>query len=532
MKNYLIKNDRIKIFSLAICYFLYKYKKSKFNTLHSFNDLDDVRKKNLTSKNNDLFIWGNGVVLNNSSIYTNFHPHRINSITLGDNNQQLDNSFIDVSFGENLTALIDKYFNLYVWREPKLNSEKLKSINNHSREGAQRLAKGIKVISTKFTKDKLFILDKKGFVYFYNIETIQPRSEDFFITGLPEPKVNLETNNLIYIKELKDIIQIETGGDHFIALDKHGKIFGMGDDSFGQLGQGNFSQEREEQMKLYSNFIQRRERLPKLIPISEKITKVVCGENHTLALSEGGNVYGFGYNRYLQLSNDPLYRQGLIGLNKPTLISSEKFRNFRIVDIAASKNCSYFTCKDDKNGTFHFFSAGEGLKGQLGQNLIKHLSDIDEMPDISGLINAESLKPFEPLKLKCGLNHCLLLFKNPRILYVWGNNEYGELGTKDRVFYESPVPMLEEYMLPFKILNIQAGYSCSSFICEKVDKAKRKQILDIDQKNFSEEMDKKKKKRKIKKPQEELPLRKEEEQRNFSISEYLKNMLYELKKYI
>ena len=40
-----------------------------------------------------------------------------------------------------------------------------------------------------------------------------------------------------------------------IALDNEGKLYGMGDDSYGQLGLGNFSQQREQQMKMYNNFI-------------------------------------------------------------------------------------------------------------------------------------------------------------------------------------------------------------------------------------------------------------------------------------
>ena len=83
---------------------------------------------------------------------------------------------------------------------------------------------------------------------------------------------------------------------HFVfgteALDKEGNVFAMGDDSFGQLGLGYFNKEREQQMRDSYNFIVRRERKPKhIIKLSEKIVKIACGENHTLALSESGNVY-------------------------------------------------------------------------------------------------------------------------------------------------------------------------------------------------------------------------------------------------
>ena len=34
---------------------------------------------------------------------------------------------------------------------------------------------------------------------------------------------------------------------------------------------------------------------------SKRITQVACGQNHTLALTEGGKVYSWGCNRYGQL---------------------------------------------------------------------------------------------------------------------------------------------------------------------------------------------------------------------------------------
>lgn len=494
LRKYSFKHCLLPMLSL----FYYKFETNKKinskSQVYCFNDLDEKVKKVILKKKTDVYIWGKGFA-NSTSVYTNFHPHRIKKFT---NSRHVPEDIIDITFGEHFAACIDKNFRLYMWKEPKLNSEKTKEWNNHERSEVIRLAEKLKVVSSVFTKDKLFFLDSKGDVYLVNITVTQPQQEEFFATSLPEPTVTVEKDKIIQVKELKNIKMIATGKDHFIALDKEGNIYGMGDDSFGQLGQANYEEQREMQMKMYNNFIQRRERLPKLIEIPEKIKKIVCGENHTLALSEGGNVYGFGYNRFLQLSNDPIYRKGIIGLCKPQIITADKFKNLKVVDIAASRNCSFFVCKNEMNGTYHFFSAGEGLRGQLGQNLIKHMSDVDEMPDISGLINSENMKPFEPLKLKCGLNHCLLLFKNPRVLYVWGNNEFGELGSRDRVFYESPIPMLEEYMIPFNIFNFGVGQTNSAFICEKVDPLKKKQILQEDQQIYEEEMKKKRIRRKRK----------------------------------
>ncbi len=546
---------RYKFLSITLGACLYgKINKDKKKIL-AFNDLNEKIKNSILQRETDIFIWGNGYI-NNTSKYSNYHPHRIkkyvfyshllnhvknlskqndnqeiNEITneyINRNNNEKENmvnfnnlirfynkkifselnqlnekddqkriNFIDLAFNESICAGIDKNFDLYVWREPPLNAEKESFINNRIRIGIQKLADNHKVIETKLTKDKLFFLNDKGDVYFYKIDIFQPRSDDFFETSLPETQIIIDKNKPIHVKEFKDIKMLATGKDHILALDKDGIVFGMGDDSFGQLGLGTFKEEREQHMKVYNNFIERRERLPKKIDFTEKISKIVCGENHSLALSVDGNVYGFGFNRFLQLSNDQLYRQKIIGLNKPTLIPQDKFKNLKVLDIAASKNCSFFMVKD-KDNTYHFFSAGEGLRGELGQNIIKHMSDVEEMPDISGLVNSENLKPFEPMKITCGSNHCLLLFKNPRIIYVWGSNEYGELGTKDRVNYESPIPILEEYSLPFKILNISASNKNSAFICEKVDPIKTKEILEKDRLMYEAEMQKKNKKKKSK----------------------------------
>jgi alpha-tubulin suppressor-like RCC1 family protein len=515
------------LFTLAIASYIYKKNESKFFSKKSFcfNDLNENFKKRILNKETDFYVWGKGHV-ENTSIYTNFHPHRIKNFNSVE--KILPKNIIDITFNEHLAACIDKNFNLFVWREQRLNSEKNKEINNHERNNVIRLAPNIKVVNITFTKDKLFLLDKNGNVYFYNIKITQPERDEFFASALAEPEVEVD-KTMIHVKELKKITMIATGKDHFIALDKDGKIYGMGDDSFGQLGLGTFTEQREQYMKLYSNFVERRERLPKLIEIPEKVKKIVCGENHTLVLSEYGNVYAFGYNRYLQLSNDNLYRQGVIGINKPTLIASDKFKTMKVIDIAASKNCSFFICKNEIDGTFYFFSAGEGLRGQLGQNLIKHLSDVEEMPDISGLVNSDTLRPFEPLKIKCGLNHCLLMFKNPRVIYVWGNNEFGELGTKDRVFYESPIPMLEEYTLPFNILNFGVGGTNSAFICEKVDPEKKKKILAEDLRMYEEEIKAKKPKKKRTK-KEKADENKEEEQSQWKNKIY--QFLNNLKKYI
>lgn len=78
------------------------------------------------------------------------------------------------------------------------------------------------------------------------------------------------------------ILQISAGAQHSICISRSGDVFAWGGNRKGQLGDG----------QLTSNSS------PFLIPQlrHRPITMVSCGENHTLALTVGGNVYSWGDN--------------------------------------------------------------------------------------------------------------------------------------------------------------------------------------------------------------------------------------------
>ena len=48
-------------------------------------------------------------------------------------------------------------------------------------------------------------------------------------------------------------------------------------------------------------------RKPERVFIPEKIVKVVTGYRHSLAISEKGNLFGWGYNNMQQISNADNY---------------------------------------------------------------------------------------------------------------------------------------------------------------------------------------------------------------------------------
>jgi RCC1 and BTB domain-containing protein len=126
--------------------------------------------------------------------------------------------------------------------------------------------------------DKVFTLKKNYLMESILFTSIIKSVENFF--GINEPMI---------LTELCDqkIIDIASGDNHFLALTKSGKCFSWGYNDYGKLG-----------FKLDEDFGDYYR--PKIIyaPIYEKVVQISCGCNHSLLLTKSGDLYGFGHNRY------------------------------------------------------------------------------------------------------------------------------------------------------------------------------------------------------------------------------------------
>lgn len=89
---------------------------------------------------------------------------------------------------------------------------------------------------------------------------------------------------------MANIQSISCGSDHFLALSQDGKVFAMGDDTFGQCGQSS------EGRSTTAPFFEKRYGKPVQVQIPEKVLKIVSGYRHNLAITDKGHVFGWGYN--------------------------------------------------------------------------------------------------------------------------------------------------------------------------------------------------------------------------------------------
>lgn len=136
-------------------------------------------------------------------------------------------------------------------------------------------------------------MTEAGDVYVAKIEELILEDNQRHIRTQPEKiQATVLQDTLIHVKDLKNVKQICCGNDHFLCLLKNGQVYAMGDDTFGQCGQG----EQESKRNAVAPFFEQRFGKPVHVKFHEKIVKIACGYRHNIVISESGACYGWGYN--------------------------------------------------------------------------------------------------------------------------------------------------------------------------------------------------------------------------------------------
>ncbi|KAG0049642.1 hypothetical protein BGZ83_005539, partial [Gryganskiella cystojenkinii] len=138
-----------------------------------------------------------------------------------------------------------------------------------------------------------FGIDKDGKAYAWGLNTYgQCGNDDVTVDEVP---------SVAPIDALKDIkIQDIQGGEHHtIALTQEGKLYGFGRSDSHQLGLGYTEKPGEETTESHKKAI----REPTLIIDIPEVKAISVGSNHTLALTRAGEVYAWGFGEMLACGN-------------------------------------------------------------------------------------------------------------------------------------------------------------------------------------------------------------------------------------
>ncbi|KAI3921739.1 hypothetical protein MKX01_005428 [Papaver californicum] len=165
----------------------------------------------------------------------------------------------------------------------------------------------------------------------------------------------------------------------------------------------------------------------------EHIVKVSLGWGHTLALTNDGKLYGWGYSADGRL--------GHIGISLEEMSMSPQI-------LGASTSV-------ETRGTTSSFEVAEKL-------VLEQMQKENDMPIIWEPCLLQELNGVQVSDVACGLDHSLVLCCNG-VLLSGGNNTYGQLGRgKEESLGLSPVDM------SFQPLTISSGLGHSLAVCQQI----------------------------------------------------------------
>lgn len=181
--------------------------------------VDDKSDKSTITKTK-TYIWGNGFYQARPDIilsFKNFTPKLIKNF-FGDKGIRMR----DIIFGESHEAGIDVNGQVYAWKKHRIDSAMENKDDERSGIVVIDNSKNNKQIT--FSRGFLWILKDNGEVHQHLINRKPDQKDEEYVEIVKAPRK---------IAELTDITQISTGDDHFVALDKNGDVWVMGDDTLG-----------------------------------------------------------------------------------------------------------------------------------------------------------------------------------------------------------------------------------------------------------------------------------------------------------
>jgi len=208
-----------------------------------------------------------------------------------------------------------------------------------------------------------------------------------------------DTNTPVQVPGLTGIVSVSAGGYHSLALTADGKVWAWGDNRFGQLGNGR---------SLDNNSV-----VPVQVSGLTGILAISAGGAHSLALKSDGTVWAWGWNSYGQLgngsnadSNVPVKLSGLTG----------------VAAVYARGGHSLALTADGK-----VWAWGWNNHGQLGDGT-----------GMNSNLPLEVWGPTGVVSISAGSSHSLALTSDGKI-WAWGGNNFGQLGNGSNADSNVPV---------------------------------------------------------------------------------------------
>ncbi|XP_069614402.1 RCC1 and BTB domain-containing protein 2 isoform X2 [Ranitomeya imitator] len=221
----------------------------------------------------------------------------------------------------------------------------------------------------------------------------------------------------------KKVASLSCGsGPHVVIVTSDGEIYSWGHNAYCQLGNGSANQA--------------------LIPcqvstnlINKKVVSVACGSHHSMVSTSDGEVYAWGYNNSGQVGSGSTANQQI-----PRRVTS-CLQNKIVVGIACGQMSSMAIVDNGE-----VYAWGYNGNGQLG------LGSSGNQPTPCRIATLQGVRVEQVV---CGYAHTLAV-TDEGVMYAWGANSYGQLGTGNKSNQSYPVQVCVEKE---RIVEIAACHS-------------------------------------------------------------------------
>lgn len=206
----------------------------------------------------------------------------------------------------------------------------------------------------------------------------------------------------VKVKGLANVISVSAGGAHALALKADGTVWAWGNNEYDQLGVDQASPIT----------------LPRQVESLENIVGIAAGLESNLALATDGQVWAWGGNEYKQVNNTDA-----IKVATPQIINNLS----GVVKIALGSAWG-LALKND--GTVWTWGAQKVTLGTDGQDGISDYTTLAQVKGISDVIS-----------ISAGFSHSLAI-KEDGTVWGWGSNEVMQIGNTQQEWFDSPVQIV------------------------------------------------------------------------------------------
>lgn len=231
----------------------------------------------------------------------------------------------------------------------------------------------------------------------------------------------------------RSVKQIVIAKNHALLLTGDGEVFGFGAGRWGKLGNGTTNDERYP-AKLGFDLA------------NVKVEQIAAGEDHSVILTQSGEVYTFGKG-----SNGQLGHGNRNDCSRPTKVRHLAKKKNKIRFIAAGFDQTF--CISSEGEVYSFGKAGPWLGYDVRQALVNVPKRVTATKNLKKIVSAA-----------VGQSHTLLLAQTGEV-YAMGDNKNGSLGLGEHV-EKTAEPWLIDALQGHNIRQISAGAEHSLVMCE------------------------------------------------------------------